>query len=79
MEIYRSACDERAYTYPHQDSPQLAISSFMVYLKRKSSLMIFERHTDLKYKYENRNFSAKEYKVVEEYIRNQEKEYTAPF
>ncbi len=41
--------------------------------------MIFERHTDLKYKYENRNFSAKEYKVVEEYIRNQEKEYTAPF
>lgn len=61
--------------------------------------MIFEQHSNLKYKYGNRNFWAKEYyvstvglnaKVVEEYIRNQEKEdmlsdnlskkeYTNPF
>ncbi|AWW58970.1 hypothetical protein C4O87_06625 [Pasteurella multocida] len=49
----------------------------------KSSLMIFERHANLKYKYGNRNFWAKGYyvstvglntKIVEEYIRNQEKE-----
>ncbi len=64
-------------------SPKLAVSSFMGYLKEKSSLMIFERHENLKYKYGNRNFWAKGYyvstvglntKVVEEYIRNQEKE-----
>ncbi|GJH42883.1 hypothetical protein PA42_10570 [Pasteurella canis] len=45
--------------------------------------MIFERHANLKYKYGNRNFWAKGYyvsavglntKIVEEYIRNQEKE-----
>ena len=63
--------------------PKLAVSGFMGYLKGKSSLMIFERHANLKYKYGNRNFWAKGYyvstvglntKVVEEYIRNQEKE-----
>ncbi|MCL7802581.1 IS200/IS605 family transposase [Pasteurella multocida] len=63
--------------------PKLAISSFMGYLKGKLSLMIFERHANLKYKYGNRNFWAKgnyvstvglNTKVVEEYIRNQEKE-----
>lgn len=36
--------------------PKLAVSSFMGYLKGKSSLMIFERHANLKYKYGNRNF-----------------------
>ncbi len=54
----------------------------MGYLKGKSSLMIFERHANLKYKYGNRNFWAKGYfvstvglndEVVKEYIRNQEK------
>ena len=63
--------------------PKLAVSSFMGYLKGKSSLMIFERHANLEYKYGNRNFWAKGYyvstvglnaKVVEEYNRNQEKE-----
>ena len=63
--------------------PKLAVSSFMSYLKGKSSLMIFERHTNLKYKYGNRNFWAKGYfvstvgikdEVVREYIRNQELE-----
>ena len=63
--------------------PKLAVSSFMSYLKGKSSLMIFERHTNLKYKYGNRNFWDKGYfvstvglkaEVVREYIRNQELE-----
>jgi putative transposase len=63
--------------------PKIAVSNFMGYLKVKSSLMIFERHANLKYKYGNRNFWAKGYyvttvglnaKTVEEYIRNQEKE-----
>jgi len=63
--------------------PKLAVSSFMGYLKGKSSLMVFERHANLKYKYGNRNFWAKGYfvstvglkdEVVIEYIRNQELE-----
>lgn len=63
--------------------PKLAVLSFMGYLKGKSSLMIFERHANLKYKYGNRNFWVKGYyvstvglntKVVQEYIRNQETE-----
>ena len=39
--------------------PKIAVSNFMGYLKGKSSLMIFERHANLKYKYGNRNFWAK--------------------
>ena len=63
--------------------PKIAVSNFMGYLKGKSSLMIFERHANLKYKYGNRNFWAKGYFVstvglnaetVKEYIKNQEKE-----
>ena len=63
--------------------PKISVSGFMGYLKGKSSLMIFERHAHLKYKYGNRNFWAKGYfvstvglndEVVREYIRNQEKE-----
>ena len=63
--------------------PKIAVSNFMGYLKGKSSLMIFEWHANLKYKYGNRNFWAKGYFVstvglnaetVKEYIKNQEKE-----
>lgn len=52
----------------------------MGFLKSKSALMIFDRHTNLKYKYGRRNFWARGYyvdtvgrnqKVIEEYIRNQ--------
>ena len=63
--------------------PKIAVSNFMGYLKGKSSLMIFERHANLKYKYGYRNFWAKGFfvstvgldtKKVQEYIRDQEKE-----
>ena len=63
--------------------PKYSVSQIVGYLKGKSSLMIFDKHANLKYKYGNRNFWAKGYyvstvglntKVVEEYIRNQEKE-----
>ena len=63
--------------------PKIAVSNFMGYLKGKSSLMIFERHAKLKYKYGNRNFWAKGFfvstvgldtKKVQAYIRDQEKE-----
>ncbi|MGJ0845413.1 IS200/IS605 family transposase [Tissierella praeacuta] len=60
--------------------PKLSVSSFMGYLKGKSSLMIFDRHANLKYKYGNRHFWCKGYyvstvgrnkKVIEEYIKKQ--------
>ncbi len=60
--------------------PNLSISSFMGYLKGKSSLMIFDRHANLKYKYGNRKFWCRGYyvdtvgknaKKIEEYIKNQ--------
>ena len=43
--------------------PKVSVSSFMGYLKGKSSLKIFERHANLKYKYGNRVFWAKGYFV----------------
>ena len=60
--------------------PKISVSSFIGYLKGKSSLMIFDRHANLKYKYGNRHFWCKGYyvdtvgknkKVIEEYIKNQ--------
>ena len=61
--------------------PKVSVSGFMGYLKGKSSLMIFERHANLKYKYGNRHFWAKGFYVttvglnaeaVKKYIREQE-------
>lgn len=60
--------------------PNLSVSQFVGYLKGKSSLMIFDRHANLKYKYGNRHFWCRGYfvdtvgrnkKVIAEYIRNQ--------
>ena len=36
--------------------PYLSVAQFMGFLKGKSSLMIFDRHANLKYKYGSRNF-----------------------
>ena len=43
--------------------PKLSVSQFMGYLKGKSSLMIFDRHANLKYKYGNRHFWCRGYYV----------------
>ena len=60
--------------------PYISIAQFMGYLKGKSSLMIFDRHANLKYKYGSRNFWCRGYyvdtvgrnkKVISEYIRTQ--------
>ena len=60
--------------------PKYAVSDFMGYLKGKSSLMIFEKYANMKYKYGNRHFWCRGYyvdtvgknkKAIEEYIRNQ--------
>ena len=63
--------------------PSLSVSEFMGYLKGKSTLMIFERHANLKYKYGRRTFWSKGYYVstvginkstIQKYIREQENE-----
>ena len=60
--------------------PKYSVSEIMGYLKGKSSLMIFDKHANLKYKYGNRHFWCRRYyvdtvgknaKKIEEYIRNQ--------
>ena len=60
--------------------PKYSVSQIMGFLKGKSSLMIFDRHANLKYKYGNRHFWARGYyvdtigrnkKQVQEYIRMQ--------
>ena len=43
--------------------PKLSVSQFMGYLKGKSSLMIFDKHANLKYKFGNRHFWAEGYYV----------------
>ena len=63
--------------------PSICVSEFMGYLKGKSTLMIFERHAQLKYKYGRRVFWAKGYYVstvggnkaaIQKYIQDQETE-----
>ena len=60
--------------------PKYSVSQIMGYLKGKSSLMIFEKYANMKYKYGNRHFWCRGYyvdtvgrnkKVIEQYIRNQ--------
>ena len=43
--------------------PKVAVSSFMGYLKGKSSLMIYEKSPELRYKYRNREFWCRGYYV----------------
>lgn len=63
--------------------PKMSVSSFVGFLKGKSSLMIFKKFANLKYKYGNRHFwcrgfyvdtVGKNKKAIEDYIRNQEQE-----
>jgi REP element-mobilizing transposase RayT len=60
--------------------PKYSVSEVMGYLKGKSSLMIFDRHANLKYKYGNRHFWCRGYyvdtvgrnaKAIQEYVKNQ--------
>ena len=63
--------------------PKYSVSEIVGYLKGKSSLIIFDRHANLKYKYGNRTFWCRGYyvdtvgkntKKIREYINNQLKE-----
>ena len=60
--------------------PKYSVSQIMGYLKGKSSLMIFEKYANMKYKYGNRHFWCRGHyvdtvgrnkKAIEQYIRNQ--------
>ena len=60
--------------------PKYSVAQVMGYLKGKSSLIIFDRHANLKYKYGNRHFWCRGYYVdtvgknskrIEEYVKNQ--------
>ena len=60
--------------------PKYSVSEIVGYLKGKSSLMIFEKHANLKYKYGNRHFWCRGYyvdtvgrneKAINEYVKNQ--------
>ena len=59
--------------------PKYSVSQIMGYLKGKSSLMIYEKYANMKYKYGNRHFWCRGYYVstvgrnrraIEQYIRN---------
>ena len=63
--------------------PKMSVSEAIGYLKGKSTLLIFDRHADMKYKYGQRQFWARGYyvdtvgkntKAIKEYIANQLKE-----
>ena len=63
--------------------PTISIAKFMGYLKGKSTLMIFDRHANLKYRYGNRHFWCRGYyadtvgrnrNAIEAYIKNQMQE-----
>ena len=62
--------------------PKISVSSFMGFLKGKSSIMIYEKWGNLKYKYRGRQFWCRGYnvdtagknaKAIQEYIQNQQK------
>ena len=60
--INAEACPDHIHMYV-SIPPKLSVSSFMGYLKGKSTLIIFERHANLKYKYVNRVFWRRGYYV----------------
>ena len=80
--IEANACPDHIHMLV-KNPPKISISSFMGYLKGKSSLMIFEEHANLKYNYGNRHFWAQGYYVstvglnkntIKKYIQEQETE-----
>ena len=93
--ILRTLCERKGVTIHEAEAcpdhihmlvsipPKISVADFMGYLKGKSSLMIFDRNANLKYRYGNRKFWCRGYyvdtvgrnkKAIEEYIRNQLKE-----
>ena len=91
-QILRTLCDQKGVEFIEAQAcpdhihmllsipPKYSVSQIMGYLKGKSSLMIFDRHANLKYKYGDRHFWARGYYVdtvgrnkrqIQEYIKRQ--------
>ena len=77
--ILRELCNWKKVEIP----PKYSVSSFMGFLKGKSSIMIYEKWGNMKYKYRNREFWCRGYyvdtvgkntKAIDAYISNQLKE-----
>ena len=77
--IEAEACPDHVHLFL-EIPPKMAVSSFMGYLKGKSTTMLYEQFGELKYKYRNREFWCKEYYVdtvgknesrIAEYIKHQ--------
>lgn len=97
-EIIRKLCNEKKVEIIEAEActdhihmlmsipPYLSISQFVGYLKSKSTLMLFDRHANLKYQYGSRTFWCRGYyvdtvgkneRIIKEYIRSQlEEDYT---
>ena len=80
--VEANACSDHIHMLVKIPS-KIRVSSFMGYLKGKSSLMIFEEHANLKYNHGNRHFWSEGYYVstvglnkatIKKYIREQEEE-----
>ena len=91
-EIIRKLCNEKKVEIIEAEAcpnhihmlvsipPYLSIAQFVGFLKSKSTLMIFDRHANLKYKYGSRRFWCRGYyvdtvgkneRIIQEYIKNQ--------
>ena len=91
-EIIRKLCNEKKVEIIEAEAcpnhihmlvsipPYLSIAQFVGFLKSKSTLMIFDRHANLKYKYGSRSFWCRGYyvdtvgkneRILQEYIKNQ--------
>ena len=80
--ITAEVCPDHVHMFV-EIQPKLSISSFMGYLKGKSSVMIYQKWENMKYKYRNRSFWCRGYYVdtagknavvITKYIENQLKE-----
>ena len=80
--IEAHACVDHIHMYVSMP-PKISVAGFIGFLKGKSTLIIFERHANLKYKYGNRHFWCRGYYVstvggnkqgIARYIREQEHE-----
>jgi len=98
-EILRKLCNEKKVEIIEAEAcpdhihmlvsipPYMSVSQFVGFLKSKSTLMIFDRHANLRYKYGSRTFWCRGYyvdtvgkneKAIKEYIRNQlEEDYAS--
>ena len=91
-EIIRKLCNEKKVEIIEAEAcpnhihmlvsipPYLSIAQFVGFLKSKSTLMIFDRHANLKYKYGSRSFWCRGYyvdtvgkneRIIQEYIKNE--------